>query len=135
MLTGFDAVIMGRKTYEVGLPFDVTDPYPHLDSYVLSASMEWSPDPKAKLIREDAVGFVRILKQQPGGDIYLCGGSQLAGSMFNAGLIDEIILKLNPLVIGPGIPLFTGVEKAVSLRLAGTKIYSSGVVLLTYTLQ
>jgi dihydrofolate reductase len=45
---------------------------------------------------------------KPGKDIYLCGGADLATTLFAENLIDEIILKLNPLLFGSGIPLFSG---------------------------
>ena len=131
-LKTFGAVVMGRNTYEVGLPLGVTDPYPYLDSYVLSKSMDAIPNPRVHLVREDAAAFVGALKRQSGRDIYLCGGGRLAASLFKAGLVDEVIVKLNPLLIGPGIPLFDGLEEPTPLKLAGTKVYESGVVLLSY---
>ena len=131
-LKTFGAVVMGRNTYEVGLPFGVTDPYPYLDSYVVSKSMDTIPNPRVHLVRDDAAAFVAGLKQQPGRDIYLCGGGRLAAALFKAGLIDEVIVKLNPLLIGHGIPLFDGLDEPAPLKFAGTKVYESGVVLLSY---
>lgn len=134
-LRTYDAVLMGRGTYEVGLKQGITNPYPWMKSYVFSRSMTESPDANVDLVRDDAAGFVASLKQQTGGDIYLCGGGELASDLMEAGLIDEIVLKLNPLLIGPGIPLFRRIRGPVRLELTGSKIYASGVTRLTYAVR
>ena len=131
----FDAVLMGRKTYEIGLAMGVTDPYPFLDSYVFSSSMSESPNERVHLIGESPASWVRGFKQRPGGAIYLCGGAQLAAALLEAGLIDEVVVKLNPLLIGDGLPLFHAIKQPTLLALTGTKTYENGVVLLTYLLN
>ncbi len=129
----FDTVLMGRKTYEVGLKVGITNPYPTLKQYVFSRTVKASPDRNVELISEDAVGLVKELKQETGKDIWLCGGSDLAATVFSE--IDEMIVKLNPLVIGSGIPLFSGAIGPINLELLDRKIYSNGFMLLHYRLQ
>lgn len=131
----FDAVLMGRKTYEVGLAVGKTDPYPHLDSYVFSRTMTESPDERVTLVSGDAGAAVEALKNRPGGDIYLCGGAQLAATLLAAHLIDEIILKVNPFVMGSGIPLFSGVVEQTELDLVKSTVYGNGCVWLYYRVK
>jgi dihydrofolate reductase len=131
----YGAVLMGRTTYEVGFKYGVTDPYPHLESYVFSHTMKESPNPKVRLIREDAPAFVRQLKAQEGKDIYLCGGGALAKSLFVEGLIDEVLVKLNPLLLGAGKAMSPGLPKHLELELLSTKVYRTGVVLLRYAVK
>ncbi len=131
----FDAVLMGRKTYEVGLEQGLTNPYPTLDQYVFSRSMKKSPDPAVVLVSEGAVDVVRALKQEDGRSIWICGGSELATDLFEAGLVDEVIVKLNPIVFGTGIPLLSRSLKAKPLELAKSRAYRSGHVLLNYTVR
>ena len=128
----YDVVLMGRKTYEFGLQFGVTDPYPWLEQYVFSRTMEKSPDPNVTLVSENVVGFVRDLKEKAGKDIYLCGGADLATTLFAEGLIDEIVLKVNPVLFGSGIPLFSGAIVQVALKPVDVKGYDNGVLLLRY---
>lgn len=128
----YDVVLMGRKTYEFGLQFGVGDPYPWMKQYVFSRTMEKSPDPNVALVSENVIDFVRVLKKEEGKDIYLCGGAELAATLLVEGLVDEIVLKLNPVVIGSGIPLFSGTIGQTELELIDSKVYENGVVLLHY---
>lgn len=128
----FDAVVMGRRTYEVGLQEGVTSPYPTLDQYVFSRTLRESPDPSVKLLSTSPVDHVRALKSREGRSIWLCGGSVLAGELFAAGLVDELILKVNPIVFGDGIPLFGRELTMGALALEASQTFNSGHILQTY---
>lgn len=131
----FDTVLMGRKTYEVGLREGITNPYPTLDQYVFSRTMKESPDPNVALVAGDAVEVVRELKRQPGKSIWLCGGAGLAAVLFEADLIDRLIVKLNPVLFGAGIPLVGAEIKPSALELTESKIFDSGHLLLHYRVK
>jgi len=132
-LESFGAVVMGRRTYQVGLDMGVTNPYPALRTYVVSRSLEASPDPAVTLVSGDPAALVRSLKQEPGKPIYLCGGAHLATQLLRQGLVDEVVVKLNPLLLGTGIPLVAAIPEPVRLRLRDTRVYEdSGVVFLWY---
>jgi dihydrofolate reductase len=128
----YDIVLMGRRTYEFGFQFGVTNPYPWLRQYVISHSMDKSPDANVELISDNTFEFVRKLKGEHGKDIYLCGGANLAARLLEQVLIDEIVVKLNPVVFGTGIPLFSETSKQVALELSSSKVYANGVMLLNY---
>jgi dihydrofolate reductase len=127
----FDTVLMGRLTYEVGLREGVTSPYAPLRQYVVSRSMPQSPDPAVELYRGAPLELVRSLKSEDGRNIWLCGGSKLAGAV--APEIDELILKINPVLIGTGIPLFEGFEGTVPATLIEHTAYANGFVLARYS--
>lgn len=130
-LASYDAVLMGRVTYEVGLKVGVTSPYPMMKQYVVARSLTRSPDPDVELV-SDPERLVRELKTEPGRDIYLCGGAKLATALVDEGLVDEIVLKLNPLIFGAGIPFLHRPAKPVRLALTDVTRFDSGVVFLTY---
>lgn len=136
-LRDYDTVLMGKATYEWGYQWGVqagqpVPTYGHMMQYVFSSSMEAYQHPQLQVIREDAADFVRNLKAQTGGSIYLCGGGELAGSLLVAGQIDELIIKLNPVRFGEGIALFGSHPQQVALNLLDSKTYNSGVVFLHY---
>ncbi|MEU4098439.1 dihydrofolate reductase family protein [Streptomyces sp. NPDC026673] len=126
----FDTVLMGRATYEVGLPYGMTSPYPHLRQYVVSGSMTASPDPAVELVSDDPLGFVRQLKRRDGAGIWLCGGGRLAASLRPE--IDELVVKLNPVVAGAGVPLFAGGFAPQAYDVAEARTYKSGVLMVRY---
>jgi dihydrofolate reductase len=131
----FDVVLMGRNTYDVGFKAGISSPYPHLKQYLFSQSLSVSPDESVELVSSDAATFVQQLKQQPGKGIWLCGGAKLATTLFAAGLIDRLILKVNPFLMGEGIPLFADVIPQTALQLTEHKIHPTGVVVLHYQVE
>lgn len=134
-LEKFDAVLMGRKTYEVGVKEGLTSPYPQMQQFLISRTLQTSPDEAVTLVSEGLTELVKTLKSESGKDIYLCGGGNLGATLLAEKLIDEIILKVNPVVFGHGIPLFSGspqVLPTLPLQLKNHKVYKNGLVLLTY---
>lgn len=131
----FDTVLMGRKTYEVGLKEGVTSPYAHLRQYLFSRSLSESPDANVELVSDQAIEVVQQLKAEDGKDIWLCGGANLASTLFANQVIDQLILKVNPFLMGAGIPLFADVIPQTTLDLTNSKIYRNGVLLLHYSVK
>ncbi len=129
----FDAVLMGKATYDVGATQGLTNPYPQLDQYVVSSSIERQPDPAVTLIRENPLAAVRELKRRDGRAIWLCGGSKLASALYDE--IDEVIVKINPLLLGAGIPMFAGKVPPTALRPIERKVYPNGYVRMHSALQ
>ena len=74
---------------------------------------------------------VMDLKGQPGGDLAV-GGADLAAAFMEFDLIDEYRLYVHPVLIGHGNRLFEPSDVKVDLRLAETRAFGSGVVLLRY---
>jgi dihydrofolate reductase len=126
----FDTVLMGRATYEVGLAVGVTSPYPHLRQILVSTSMTSPPDPDVEVIGDDIVARIQAMKAEPGMDIWLCGGARLAASLVDE--IDELILKVNPIVLGAGIPLFAGPIGPRPAALTRHAVYPNGFSLMRY---
>ena len=124
---------MGRKTYEAGLNAGITSPYEPLRQFVVSRLTPEIPDSAVHVHRGAAVELVRQLKGERGKDIWLCGGAKLAAGVFSE--IDELILKINPVLIGSGIPLFDGVVGTRATTLAEHKVYPSGFVFARYDLS
>ncbi len=128
----FDTVLMGRHTYEIGLNEGVTSPYAHLRQYVIASSLQTIASPDVTLVSHDPIGLVRSLKQENGRDIWLCGGGSLASSLMSE--IDQLVLKINPVMLGQGIKLFGGLPHAVPLELLEHQSFDGGVALHRYAL-
>ena len=132
-----DTVLMGRKTYEVSLRMGGGGggSYPGVKTYIFSRTLKPTADQGVEIVSEDAVAFVRRLKDQPGKDICCMGGGELAKSLFEAGLIDEIGLNVHPVLLGSGIPLFLEMTRQVDLELLESRPLKGGCVLLMYKVK
>ncbi|MEP6638547.1 MAG: dihydrofolate reductase family protein [Chloroflexota bacterium] len=86
----------------------------------------------ADLLVGDVVEAVRRLKAGDGPDIMLSAGADLLATLSAAGLIDNYQLLLTPMALGAGKAMFASLEAPLSLRLIGTRTFSSGSVLLEY---
>jgi dihydrofolate reductase len=133
--TTIDTVLMGRKTYEVAARSGQGGGYPGMKCYVFSRTLNEGPGEGVTLIRGDAAEFVRGLKEEDGKDICLMGGGELARSLFEAGLIDEIGFNIHPVLLGSGIPLFHPMSRQIDLELKECRPFKNGCVLVTYRVK
>ena len=99
---------------------------------VLSTTITNSGLDKTIIISDNLAGNINKLKQQDGKNIVIFGSATATHSLFNEGLIDELWLFVNPVVIGKGIPMFKGVKETTSLTLVESKQFPCGVVGLHY---
>ncbi len=129
-----DTFLIGRKTYEVMVANGSTS-YPGFQHYVFSRTLPNSPDPNVAIIAEDAATFVKRLKHEPGKGLCLYGGGALAHSLLVENLIDEIVLNIQPVLLGSGIPLFYESKRQIALVLLECKPCQRGNLIVTYRVK
>ena len=131
-----DTVLMGRKTYEVVIRSGQGGGgYPGVHTYVFSRTLQESAHAGVTIVSRDAAEFVRELKQQDGKDICLMGGGELARSLFEAELIDELGFNIHPVLLGSGIPLFHPMSRQIDLELRECRAFKNGCVLVSYRVK
>lgn len=126
----FDAVVVGRKTWEMMAGTPQT-----LPTWVVSTTLGEVDDPKVTVVRGDVEGFVRRLKAAEGRQIWLMGGGVLFRQLLDAGLVDEVEVAVVPVLLGEGIPLLPPWRGPLRLALAESKVYSGGITLLRYRVE
>ena len=129
-----DTVVMGRKTYEVGVQMGTTS-YPGVKNYVFSRTLEESLDKNVQIIRDDVTDFVAGLKREPGKGICVMGGGELARPLFEADLIDEVGLNVHPVLLGSGIPMFHPLSRQMDFELRENRTLKNGCVYLLYRIK
>jgi len=144
-LRGAGALLEGRVTYELMAGFWPTaDTNPASTRPVVEFARIWREMPKIVfsrtlewagwntiIAREVVPEEIQALKAQPGGDMVL-GGANLAAAFLHHGLIDEYRIYVHPVIIGRGRPMFQPSDARINLRLAETRTFGNGVVLLRY---
>lgn len=132
LMANVDTTLMGNKTYQQVLGFDVPFPYSGSKNYVFTRQQGLKSDENVQFVSTDAVSFIQDLKNKPGRDIWLIGGGQLNTVLLDADLIDEMIITIFPIVLGEGIPLFAPTAKEKVFQLEASKAYENGFVQLIY---
>ena len=136
-LQQYDTVIMGRSTYTFGYRFGLPPgarAYPHMRHLIFSQSLTL-PGSEVEVVATDPLPVVERLKAGDGTPIYLCGGGTFAGYLLQHQLIDELVVKLNPFLMGKGVRLFETQPRPLKLAMVDSKTYHSGVMLLHYRVQ
>jgi dihydrofolate reductase len=131
---GIGAVLMGSKTYEQVIGFDIDFPYADKPCYVFTSHANL---PKAadtvEFVADDPAGFVRRLVDGPGKPLWACGGARLITALWNHGLIDEVDLFVQPVVLGAGIPLLLSEHAQRRLALRSARGMAGDLVELRYS--
>lgn len=131
-LQTYKHALMGRHTYEFGYAFGLRpgqNPYPHMHTMVVSKTMDVPKEADILVRRHVSASEIREFARNARGPIYLCGGGAFAGWMLEQGLIDQLILKRAPVVLGGGVRLFGAAAPSVGLSRTRTKTYDNGYVL------
>ncbi len=129
---GIDTVLVGRRTYDVACALPV---WPYAGRKVVvftrtNAARITSPDTVATA--RAPADVVAELRARSGKDLWLVGGGQLVQAFLAAGLVDDVIVSIHPLLLGAGIPLVAKGAPRVPLALVGERRFPSGLVQLTY---
>lgn len=137
-LRAADALVLGRETYEFfsgfwpgqeGAYAELVNPLPKfVASRTLSGPLGWN----ARLMGPDVGAEVAALKEQHPGLLVSYGCGELANHLARLGLVDEVRLRLYPVVWGDGVRAFHAGELPLRMRLIGAKTFASGVVTLSY---
>ncbi|MFT5511961.1 MAG: dihydrofolate reductase [Bacteroidia bacterium] len=131
-MSHIDTVIMGRKTYEDVIGFDVEWPYGDKTCFLVSGSGKVDiTTPKTQLISDLSEKSLQKIKNLSHKDIWVIGGGDLIAGFLNQGLIDSMLISIIPVVLGKGRPLFkNGIE--TSFKLNSTEAFENGIVNLVY---
>jgi dihydrofolate reductase len=138
-----DTLLLGRVTYEGMAAYWPTpaaeqdDPrlaarMNGLAKIVVSRTLETADWAGTRIVKDDVAGELTRLKRQPGRDIAILGSSDLTVNLVRMGLVDEVRIMVNPVVIGAGASLFRTAAERIELTLLDSRRFASGNVLLTY---
>lgn len=140
-------LLFGRKTYEIMRDYWPTDNarkedpvVAHLMNTTPKIVVSSLPKTEEKIPYWEHVSYVTTdvkkeiekLKQEAGKDIGVYGSNTLAVSLAEWGLLDEVCIMVNPVILGKGTPIFWGIKNRKECNLMTTKQFSSGNILLTY---
>ncbi|MFD8427438.1 dihydrofolate reductase family protein [Streptomyces coelicoflavus] len=127
----FDTVVQGRASYDLALKEGNSSPYAHLREFVASRTLAESSDPNVEIVSADLAGRVRELKAEDSAlDIYLCGGSVVAGELVDE--IDELVIKTYPVILGTGMPMFASAFEVSEFVSDSVRSFGNGAVVRTY---
>jgi dihydrofolate reductase len=138
---GSDALLLGRVTYEgfaqawPAREGEFADKFNTMPKYVVSSTLrdpEWT---NTTVIEGDLGEAIAKIKDMHEGDVVVHGSRQLAQSLIDQGLVDELRLMVFPVVLGAGKRLFGDTSDKQSLELAEARTVGDGVAILVYRPQ
>jgi dihydrofolate reductase len=133
-----EALLLGRTTYEgfaeawPSREGEFADKFNTMPKYVVSSTLEEPEWNNTTVLKGNVAEEVAKLKQELDGDIVVHGSAQLAQTLVENDLVDELRLMVFPVVLGTGKRLFGDTTDKKPLRLVDSKIVGDGVAILTY---
>ena len=128
-MAGIDAVVMGRRTFETLLGFDVGWHY-GVPGLILSTTLEQVPEAFAdqvQLASGAPADIVALAAEQGFRNLYIDGGDTVR-RFLNADLVDEMILSEIPVLLGGGTPLFGALAARLDFELVGSEVLAGQIL-------
>jgi dihydrofolate reductase len=135
---GSEALLLGRRSYEwlaarwPSRSGELADRLNSLPKYVVSSTLEEPKWNNSTVLKGDVVNEVSRLKQELNGDIVVPGSFQLLRTLMEHDLVDELRLKVYPVVLGAGERLFGEISDKKPMRLINAQTLDDGIAFLTY---
>jgi dihydrofolate reductase len=137
------SIMMGRRTYELMAQFWPTpsameqEPFiakhmTDLPKIVFSSTLNSSTWKNTTFVRRPVADVVREDKQGNGGSILVLGSSTILAPLWKEHLVDEVNVRIQPIVVGKGRPLFVESDLRQPLALKENRMFQSGVAALRY---
>jgi dihydrofolate reductase len=133
-----EALLLGRRSYEwlaarwPSRPGALADRLNSLPKYVVSSTLEDPGWNNSTVLKGDVVTEVSKLKQELTGEIQVPASFQLTRTLIEHDLVDELRLKIFPVVLGVGERLFGQTSDKKPMRLINARTLSDGLAFLTY---
>jgi dihydrofolate reductase len=133
-----EALLLGRVTYEgfaeawPSREGDFADKFNTMPKYVVSSTLDEAGWTNSTVLRGDVPEAVSELRQKHEGDIVVHGSAQLAQTLLEHDLVDELRLMVFPVVLGSGKRLFGETADKKSLSLVESRTVGDGVAILIY---
>jgi dihydrofolate reductase len=135
---GAQALLLGRRSYDwfasrwPARSGELADRLNTMPKYVVSSTLEDARWPNSTLLEGDVVSEVSRLNQQLDGEILVAASFRLVHTLLEHDLVDELRLKIFPLVLGAGERLFAETKNTKALRLVGSRIVDDSIAYLTF---
>ncbi len=132
-----DTILWGRKTYSKGIEMGMEKRMASgfgagIQNYVFSRQAQESRVAGFKFVSEPIKAFAQGLRKKRGKNIWMMGGGEIIASFLDDAEIDELNIRVIPILIGEGIPLIQPRHRLIRLKLLSSKEFSDGVVGLRY---
>ena len=141
-LSNADALLFGRRTWQsmaAAWPERAGDPFADrmnaIPKHVVSATLgddELTWNNTTRIPGDQAVARIRELRETEGGDLVVMGSATLARTLIGEGLVDELRLMIEPVILGGGKSIFPGDGALRTLELVSTVTSGTGVHVATY---
>ena len=135
---GTEALLLGRRSYEwfaarwPSRSGELADRLNSLPKYVVSSTLENPEWNNSTVLKGDVLNEVSRLKHELEGEIVVPASFQLVHTLLEHDLVDELRLKVFPVVLGAGERLFGETSDKKAMRLVDTQTVEGDVVFLTY---
>jgi dihydrofolate reductase len=135
-----EALLLGRRSYEFfaatwpSRAGELADKLNSLPKYVVSSALEDPDWNNSTVLKGEVVDEVSKLKHELNGEIVVLGSPQLARTLIDHDLVDELRLMIYPVVLGAGARLFGETSDKKPMRLVDTQTVGDGIAILTYEL-
>jgi dihydrofolate reductase len=135
---GSEALLLGRVTYDgfadawLTRNDEFADKFNSMPKYVIGANADPARWNNSTVLEGDPVQAAKRLRDEHSGDIVVHGSAQLAQTLLEHDLVDELHLMVFPVLLGSGKRLFGKTSDKKTLRLVDSKIVGDGIAILTY---